>query len=68
MTEKKTVLEKKTALDEAHAALERDREARMQACATELGELLKRHNCRLDAVPMIVDGGVVAQVQVVAVE
>ncbi|MFC2031557.1 hypothetical protein ACFLWA_12630 [Chloroflexota bacterium] len=54
--------------EQARQALDQERSNRVEACAAALAKLLKRHNCRLDALPLIVDGHVVAQVQLVAAE
>ena len=62
MTEKKATT---ITAEQAREALEREEEAQLKACSAELRELLERHSCRLDAVPMIVEGRIVAQVQVV---
>jgi len=50
----------------AQAALERDRQARVQACAQELQKLLQRHNCALQGVFIWQGGQGRVEVQIVA--
>lgn len=43
-------------LEAARKALEADKARREEACGRELGELLERHGCKIDAVPDRVAG------------
>ena len=50
--------------EQAQEALDKAKNKRLELCATELADILKKHNCKLDATPLIVDGRIVAQVTV----
>lgn len=52
--------------EEAVRLLEQDKQARTQAAADEVAATLKKHNCDLLAVPQILDGRIVAVIQVIA--
>ena len=52
--------------EQARALLEADTKARIQAAAEAIQAVLQEHECDLVAVPQIVDGRIVAQVQIVA--
>ena len=51
---------------EAAVLIEADKQARMKAAAEAIQAVLSEHKCDLVAVPQIVDGRIVAQVQIVA--
>lgn len=51
---------------QAKALLEADTKARVQAAAEAIQAVLQEHECDLVAVPQIVDGRIVAAVQIVA--
>ena len=51
---------------EAAALVAADQQKRAQACGEAVAAVLREHNCDLVAVPQIVDGRVVAVVQIVA--
>jgi hypothetical protein len=52
----------------ARQALAEERQQRAIDCGKEVNEILKKYNCDLIAVPMIKEGRIVAQAQVVAKE
>jgi len=52
--------------DQARALLEADTQRRVQAAAQAIQAVLQEHECDLVAVPQIVEGRIVAAVQIVA--
>ncbi len=51
---------------EAAALVEADKRKRAEACGEAVAAVLREHGCDLVAVPQIVEGRIVALVQVVA--
>jgi len=62
MSDKK--IDETVTAEAAKLALEKDRQTRIAACTNEMNEILKKHNCTMDAT-MILKNGVVPQVQII---
>ena len=52
-------------LEEARRVLAEERAARLKACWADVQEVLDRHGCQIQAVPIIVNGRIESQIQVV---
>jgi len=59
---------KDKSLQEAKKAIEEEKQERMKKCQTELSDLLKKRNCRLDAYVVITQQGNMPQIKIVALD
>lgn len=65
----KTAENGKLTAEEMRQALALEKQAREQACLADINAALKKHKCRLDAIPGITpDGRIMAQFMVTANE
>lgn len=55
-----------TTFEEATELLLKENQERSEKCGAEIGEILEKYNCRINAQPFIVDGRIVTQVEIVA--
>jgi hypothetical protein len=52
--------------EQAAEVLLKENKERTEKCNVEIGKILEKYNCRINAQPFIVDGRIVTQVEIVA--
>ncbi len=55
-----------TTVEEAAEVVQKEKLERAEKCNAEIGMILGEYNCRINAAPLIVDGRIVVQVEIVA--